>query len=413
MTNGAGLSVIIVGGGPVGLGVAALLARSPYAAGLRVRVLEPRPAARWRSEELDLRVYALSRASQRILDFAGVWDAIAASRAQAYRRMVVWEGDWRSRIGGLAFDCAEIGEPDLGHIVEDCLIRARLTEQLRATPGVELSFGVEVASLRAAPRSIQIETQVGERIEAQLLIAADGSASPVRERLGLPIFEVSYEQAAIVTHVATEKAHGETAWQRFLPTGPIALLPLSDGRSSVIWSTRQALARELQGLDDAALADALSAATQQRLGSIVQVAERASFPLRAVHARRYCTDRAVLIGDAAHTVHPLAGQGMNLGLLDAAVLAEVIEGALAAGEDPGDLRVLRRYERKSKGRNLKTLLLMDALHRAFAWTSPLLTPLRAGGVGIVDSTPAAKRVLMRHALGLVADLPRAARPPAA
>ncbi len=401
--------VLIAGGGPVGLALAALLSQTRSAAEWTVQLIEPRPMPRWSADDVDLRVYALSRASQHILATAGVWDAIATARASPYRRMVVWEGHLGDRIGTLRFDSADIGEPDLGHIVEDRLIRAVLAERLAACPNVSLDYGVELAAVDVTSDRVAATTAAGTIIEADVLIAADGSASTVRALVDLPAFDVPYGQAAVVTHVATTRAHAQTAWQRFLPSGPVALLPLADGRSSVVWSTSAEHAEALLVADENAFAAELAAATDRALGDIDRVGPRASFALHALHARRYCVPRVALIGDAAHTIHPLAGQGMNLGLLDAAVLAEVLDAAAIGREDPGDLRTLRRYERRQKGRNLKTLLAMDALHRLFARAGPLFAPLRASGMHLVDASPLAKRRLMHEALGVTGELPWAAR----
>ena len=372
-------------------------------------LLEPRPAPDWREADVDLRVYALSRASQHVLESTGAWPGIAARRASPYRRMHVWEGDYRASVGALAFDSADLGEPDLGHIVEDRLIRHCLIETLSTRSDVELEFGTELAGVRASADGVEITTQDGRALSADVLLAADGGASTVRGLLELPVISVPYGQEAIVAHVGTERPHAETAWQRFLRTGPIALLPLADGRSSIVWSTSTDRAQSLLRLDDDEFMAEVAAATDHALGAITSVSARVSFPLRAVHARQYCARRVALIGDAAHTVHPLAGQGMNLGLLDAAVLVEVLQDAVHRGEDPGDLRVLRRYERRQKGRNLKTLLAMDALHRLFTRAGPLLAPVRVSGLTLVDSLPVAKHAFMRDALGLVGELPRTAR----
>ena len=402
-------SVLIIGGGPVGLAIAALLLEGSDAQRWSVRLLEPRPTPNWTRDDVDLRVFALSRASQNILRSVGAWEGIAARRASPYRRMVVWEGDFRAAVGKLTFDSAEIGEPDLGHIVEDRLIRSCLLEVLARRENLDLRFGVELAAVRAERGGAEITTTAGETLAADLVIAADGGASAVRSLLELPVVGVPYGQQAVVAHVATERAHAETAWQRFLGTGPVALLPLADGRSSVVWSTDTEHASMLSTASEADFMVALENATDGALGTISAVSERARFPLRALHARQYCSARVALIGDAAHTIHPLAGQGMNLGLLDAAVLAEVLRAAAERGEDPGDLRVLRRYERRQKGRNLKSLLAMDALHRVFTRAGPLLAPVRAAGMSLVDASPAAKRALMREALGLVGELPETAR----
>lgn len=402
-------SAIIVGAGPVGLALAALLLRAPGAGRWRVRLIEPRPQPEWTASDVDLRVYALSRASQNILATAGVWDAIAARRVSPYRRMIVWEGVSDAGLGRVCFDSAELGEPDLGHIVEDRLIRSCLIDALAGRPELELTLGAGLEAVCAGIDRVEVTVDTGESYAADVLVAADGAASTVRTLLQLPVIGSAYDQAAVVAHVATQRPHAETAWQRFLPTGPVALLPLTDGRCSVVWSTSTARAAALtEGATDDFRA-ALTSATGGVLGTIVKAGERASFPLKVLHAREYCRARVALIGDAAHTIHPLAGQGMNLGLLDAAVLAEVLSAAIARGEDPGDLRVLKRYERMRKGRNLGMLLAMDALHRLFTRTGPLLAPLRATGMGLIDRAPPAKRALMREALGLAGELPEAAR----
>ncbi len=400
-------TVVIAGGGPVGLALAAMLDRGPH--DLDVRLYEPRPAPRWSPDEMDLRVYALSRASQNILGNLGAWEAIAEARASPYRLMRVWHGD--SHAGGagtLTFDSADAGEPDLGHIVEDVLCRDRIWQALRGTP-VKVSFGARISSVEPGDRAVRVATEAGETIAATVLIAADGGASPIRERLKYPVTEFSYGQRAVVTHVATERGHGETAWQRFLPDGPVAFLPLLDGRSSVVWSTGTGHAESLCQASEEDFLGELETAGGGALGRILSASRRASFPLRAIHADRYCRARVALVGDAAHTVHPLAGQGMNLGLLDAAVLAEEILAALGRDEDPGDLRVLRRYERRRKGENLKMLLALDGLHRLFRLSAPVMPRLRSLGLSAVDFVPLLKGLFMNEALGLRGDLPEAAR----
>lgn len=399
-------TVVIAGGGPVGLALAALLGRGTD--DLEVRLYEPRPAPQWNPESMDLRVYALSRASQNILASLGAWEAIAEARASPYRLMRVWHGESHAGAGTLTFDSADTGEPDLGHIVEDVLCRDRIWQAVRDT-SVKVVFGTSIESVETGDRSVQVTTGDGEKVSANVLIAADGSDSPIRERLNFPVTEFSYGQRAVVTHVATERSHRETAWQRFLPDGPLAFLPLSDGRSSVVWSTGSEHAEALCRTGEQEFIDELQAASDDVLGCIRSSSRRASFPLRAIHASQYCLPRVALVGDAAHTVHPLAGQGMNLGLLDAAVLAEVILEALARDEDPGDLRVLRRYERRRKGENLKMLLALDGLHRLFRLSAPAMPRLRAMGLSAVDSVPLLKGLFMNEALGLRGDLPEAAR----
>jgi 2-polyprenylphenol 6-hydroxylase len=391
-------TVLVAGAGVVGLAVAALLATGRCSESLRVKVLEARALPRWREGDTDLRVYALSRASQQLLERLDVWRTITARRACAYRRMHVWEGE--DPLGAaLEFDSADIGEPDLGHIVEDSLLRTTLADVLAAASNAELTLGADIESIEIARREALVQLKSGGVVRGTLLIAADGSDSAVRRLLNLPVMGASYEQSAIVTHVASALSHRETAWQRFLPGGPLAFLPLADGRSSVVWSVPTERASSLMDAEPGAFLAELQAASAGALGALGPCSARASFPLQALHAQHYCAPRAALVGDAAHTVHPLAGQGMNLGLLDAACIATVIEGAVLAGEDPGDLKVLRRYERERKGGNLEMLLALDALHRLFrlpGWAAPL----RAAGLKAVDSSGIAKRVLMQRALGL-------------
>lgn len=395
-------TILISGGGPVGLTLAGLLASSPAAGRWRVRVVETAEPAAWTPEHMDLRVYALSRSSQRILETLGVWQAIVDSRASPYERMRVFEGESPDGPAAVAFDAADVGEGDLGHIVEDGLLRQRLAARLADAAQVELSTGDAVDALSPGPDAVRVTLRSGERLQARLVVAADGGASPVREMLSLPSVSRGYAQQAIVAHVASERGHERTAWQRFLPGGPVALLPLADGRSSVVWSLPDERADALTGASDREFLDALEEATAGVLGRLGPVSPRARFPLQVLHAMRYCCSRGVLAGDAAHVVHPLAGQGMNLGLADAQCLARVIDAAVADGRDPGDLRALHRYERRRKAENLKMLLALDALHRLFALPAPA-APIRAVGLAAVNASGPARRLLIRQALGLDSD----------
>jgi 2-octaprenylphenol hydroxylase len=392
-------TILIAGAGAVGLTVAALLLTGRYADRVRVRVLEARDLPRWQSERTDLRVYALSRASQQILQGLGIWQAVLATRACEYRRMHVWEGDDPTGRASLDFDSADIGEPDLGHIVEDSLLRSRLVELIESSPNGEIATGAEIESVSVGAREVTVNLRNGGVVTGSMLVAADGTESAVRWLLDMPVVARGYAQTALVTHVATERPHAQTAWQRFLPGGPLAFLPLADGRSSVVWSLPTDDARRLSSAPDAEFLAALQSASADVLGGLHGGVERGAFALQVLHALNYCRARIALVGDAAHTIHPLAGQGMNLGLLDAACLASVIEEAQRNGEDAGDLKVLHRYERRRKGDNLQMLVALDALHHVFrlpAWAGPL----RAVGMGAVDASGTAKRLLMRRALGL-------------
>jgi 2-octaprenylphenol hydroxylase len=394
-------TVIIAGAGVVGLAAAALLATGRCADRLRVLVLDARPLPRWRNEEMDARVYALSRASQQLLQQVGVWQRVVQTRAAPYRRMRIWEGPDAYAAGALDFDSADIGEPDLGTIAEDALLRSALADALTSAPHARLVVGAEVQSVSAQPGEIAVELGEGGRVQGAVLLAADGSDSAVRRMLGLPTIGHRYEQTAVVTHVTSSESHRETAWQRFLPSGPLALLPLGDGRSSVVWSVPTQEAERLLAASDAEFLAELEAGSAGVIGELTACSRRVGFPLQALHAPRYTMQRVALLGDAAHTVHPLAGQGMNLGLLDAGSIAAVIEDAVLAGDDVGDLKVLRRYERERKGDNLAMLAVFDGLNRLFgmpAWAGPL----RGLGLRAVDAAHPVKRLLMQKALGLAA-----------
>lgn len=396
--NASQYRVVIVGGGPVGLAVAARLAGGPHRERLAVRLLDGREAPVWRSDHTDLRVYALSRASQHLLENIGVWEAAAARRVSPYTSMHVWDGRHDDAAGSLRFQAADIGEPDLGHIVEDSLLRVVLLDNLRARTNVTLTFGASVASLETGTESSSLWLENGERIRADLIVAADGTGSRLRELAGLPVITCGYGQQALVTHVACERDHERCARQRFLPDGPLAFLPLADGRVSIVWSMPADRAQALLAAAEPAFLQALQEASDGVLGELSAPAPRAAFGLRMLHALRYAQQGLVLTGDAAHTVHPLAGQGMNLGLLDAAQLAVTLEQALDEGQAPGDLRVLRRYELASKSENLAMLLALDALARGFpvaGWTAPL----RRVGFSLMQGFAPGRHWLMRQALG--------------
>ncbi|HEY3519260.1 MAG TPA: UbiH/UbiF/VisC/COQ6 family ubiquinone biosynthesis hydroxylase [Gammaproteobacteria bacterium] len=394
-------TVLVAGAGVVGLASAALLATGRCADRLRVVVLDARPTARWRAEDMDPRVYALSRASQQLLAHVGVWSQIAETRASPYRRMRVWEGADAYAASALDFDSAEIGEPDLGHIVEDRLLRTVLADRLAATREAQLVVGAEIESVEASPNDVVVALKDGGSLHGAVLLAADGSDSTVRRLNALPVAGHRYEQTAVVTHVTSTGEHQSTAWQRFMPGGPLALLPLADGRSSIVWSLPTADAERLLAASDAEFLAELGAASVGVIGELTACTKRVGFPLQAMHALKYVAPRVALLGDAAHTVHPLAGQGMNLGILDAASIAAVIEDALLAGEDFGDLRVLRRYERERKGDNLAMLAAFDGLNRLFrlpGWAAPW----RSLGLRAVEAADPVKRLLMQKALGLEA-----------
>ena len=402
--------VVIVGGAMAGAGTAALLAATPATSSLRIALVEPRPiAAPAAGAPLDIRVSALSRATQQLLERTGAWPAVAA-RAAAYERMVIWE-ERQDPAGpdALVFDAAELGEPDLGHIGENLSIQAALTARAEAM-GVVL-LRADFATLEATRDAVRIGLGDGREFRTGFVVGADGAESAVRRQAGIETRGWDYGQSAVVAHLDAGSPHAGTAWQRFLDTGPLALLPLADGRVSLVWSTLPELAEQLVHCPEAEFAERVTAASAGVLGRLAPATPRAAFPLRLQHARRYAAERIALVGDAAHTVHPLAGQGINLAFLDAAALVDVVGAAVAAGDDPGELRVLRRYERWRKAEALPAIALLDGIKRLFFGGNPLQSRLRQGALGLAQSSGMLKRVLMQRALGVAGEVPASVRRP--
>ena len=387
------LDVAVVGGGMVGAVAALALAR----AGLRVAMLEARAPMPWRADaELDLRVVGLAPSSIALLDELDVWTSIRAARAFAYRHMRVWDD-----LSGAAidFDAAREGRDALGFIVENSLVQWTLWQALEAT-GVRRLCPAEVTAFEAREDRIQLTLADGETLAAAVLVAADGAASPLRRLAGIGTRGRDYAQRAVVAHVVTERPHQGTAWQRFLPGGPLALLPLADGRSSLVWSLPENEAQRVLALDDRRFCDELGAASDFCLGRITDTTPRAAFPLKLQLAERYQAERFVLLGDAAHAVHPLAGQGVNLGLRDVAELRDTLLAARQAGQDIGTAHVLRRYARRRRSADTLDALGFDALARIYAWQSPPLVAARGLGVRLLDRLSPLKRRLSEHAAGL-------------
>lgn len=395
--------VVIVGAGVVGSALACAL----RAAGLRIAVVDAAPPARFSPDaELDLRVFALSPASRRILEHLGAWETVRAARAQAYTTMLVWDATGRGR---MRFDSGELGEEVLGYIVENRLLQFALSQPLADAAKVSVVRPAKPVNLSVTADKAVITLDDGRRLETRLLVAADGAASAIRRLAGIEVQQADYGQQAIVAHVRTEKPHRATAWQRFMPSGPIALLPLSDGRASIVWSLDDVHATEIRGLGDREFCEAAGTASGEILGRITATTPRVSFPLQRLHAETYVQPRLALIGDAAHVVHPLAGQGMNLGMLDAAALAEVILDAQARERDIGDLAVLRRYQRARRSDNLAMICALDGFKRLFGNANAPLSWVRNTGLCAVDHFTPLKSVFMRRAMGLSEDLPTLAR----
>jgi 2-octaprenylphenol hydroxylase len=396
--------IVIIGAGIAGTALAAALSGN----GLSIALVEAQPLTRPELptvcdlQHFDSRVSALTPRSRRFLEQLGAWDAIDGYRQCPYRHMTVWDAEGT---GQIEFDCAEVNAPVLGHIVENRAIVSALLAGVSAAADITLLSPVRLeACTRLASSRMRMELEGGGALEADLLVAADGAMSRVRDMMGFQTREWSYGHRAIVCTVQLEKSHQDTAWQRFLPTGPLALLPLpgAEGRHycSIVWSLDEQLVDDLLALDDAEFCEELGKASEVRLGKVLGSSQRFAFPLRQRHATDYVQDGVVLVADAAHTIHPLAGQGINLGLQDVAVLAEEVLAGCARGANPGQQEVLRRYQRRRKGENLLMMAAMDGFKRLFEQQALPLRWLRNVGMRGVGQLLPVKQQLMRRAMGL-------------
>jgi 2-octaprenylphenol hydroxylase len=290
-------------------------------------------------------------------------------------------------------------------MIEPRIIQAALLRRVASTTPVSLFCPAQLRDINITDMEARIDLDQGAALTAELVVAADGNRSRVRERLGIKTRDHDYRQSGLVALVKTEHPHKATAWQRFLPGGPLAFLPMKDGWSSIVWTLPSAEAETVLGLDKDAFHEALGQAFDFRLGRIIDSEQRAAYPLRRMHAEHYARKRVALIGDAAHAIHPLAGQGVNLGLLDAAALAEVILAARTQGKHPGNLSVLRRYERWRRGDNQIMMSAMDGFNRLFSNRQTPLRQIRNLGLTLMDVAGPAKNLLVRHAMGLAGDMP--------
>lgn len=393
--------VVIVGAGIVGATLACALGDS----GLRIALIEARqPVRAWPAHSRDLRVSAITPGSMQVLNALGVWPDVMA-QAQPFYAMQVWDAAG----GSIGFDSAESDAASLGSIVENRELLRALLACVERHGNIEWRCPESVSGVEFGADQALLTTATGGTVRARLVVGADGPDSAVRQLAGITTLGWGYAQSALVVNVKTEHPHQDTAWQRFLPGGPLAFLPLTDGYSAVVWSLPTDEAARLQALNEEAFMRELEIAFESRLGRVVQIGPRASFPLRLLWAERTVQTRLALIGDAAHTVHPLAGQGVNLGIMDVAVLAEVIVDAQKQHKDIGALSVLRRYERWRKGDVLATGAALEGLHRLFGSDLPPVRWARSAGLTLVDALGPLKNLIMRHAGGVAGDLPRLAR----
>ncbi|OZY87180.1 2-octaprenyl-6-methoxyphenyl hydroxylase [Cellvibrio mixtus] len=403
--NNTDYDVVIVGAGLVGASLACAIAQTDAAQHLRIAVIESNHhAQQFSGEQFDPRVVALTHASQSLLTNIGCWDGIVAQRVCAYREMKVWDGEGTAAI---EFDCADVQQRHLGHIVENSVIVNQLRARMSALPNIHLiqpAAVVDVVPAEPAFPRVRIALDNGAEITASLVMAADGATSRVRELAAFATREWDYDQQAIITTVRTERSHEFTAWQRFMHTGPLAFLPLQHQgdahQCSIVWSADDELAQELIALDDAAFCARITSAFESRLGRVTACDKRYAIPLRQRHATSYIQPGIALVGDAAHNIHPLAGQGVNLGLLDVIALAQEIERALQRGIPLTDYSILRRYQRQRLASNLGMMSAMEAFKRLFGSRSLAVNWLRNTGMRRLNSISAIKKIIINTALGV-------------
>ncbi len=391
--------IIIVGGGMVGATLACALADSS----LKIAVIEARQSDfDWPQDSHDIRVSALTHASQHIFENLGVWPAMQSDGVTAYSKMNVWDASGQ---GQIHFDSIDVGQVDLGHIVENRVIQKALQNRLSDFDNIDLLMPVHLESMQintdadAKNSSVELICADGQRLCTDLLVAADGANSWVRTQAGIELTSWAYHQNALVCNVRTSQSHQHTCWQQFMPEGPLAFLPLADGQSSIVWSTTEDRSQALLNMDENSFNQELQMTFGSSLGRIQLSSTRAVFPLRLRHAKKYVQEHLALIGDAAHTVHPLAGQGVNLGLLDAVVLAEEIVSAQKKHRPLGALSTLRRYERRRKADNLAMLAAMDGFKRLFSNDFMPLKLLRNSGLNLVDKLTPLKNLMSKRAMG--------------
>ncbi len=408
--NPDSFEVVIVGGGMVGACLACLLGE----AGLEVVLLDARSAP-LDAETVGVgkpghRVSALTPVSQRLLEGIGAWPWMQTRRASPYRFMQVWDGEGSGEVN---FSAEQARVSVLGHIVENDVILAGLETRLASLPTVHQRFDARVTALEGQNDERVVRLENGERLAAPLVVAADGARSPLRDLAGIEVQNRETGHSALVTTVRTQRPHGAVARQIFLPTGPLAFLPLlvdgAEHHCSIVWSSSPQDADRLAALSPEALGAEMGAALEYRLGDVEVIDCAMTVALTQRHAECYSMAGLALVGDAAHSIHPLAGQGVNLGLMDAAVLAEELIRARRRGVPLGDARVLAQYARRRRGDNAAMLALMDAFRRLFGARHPAISLARNLGLSGVDRLVPVKRLLMQQALGYRGRLPASCR----
>ncbi|MDX8350252.1 UbiH/UbiF/VisC/COQ6 family ubiquinone biosynthesis hydroxylase [Cognatiyoonia sp. IB215446] len=394
--------LIIVGGGLNGPALALAAAQ----AGCKVTIIDSLPVDRRKRPDFDGRSYALALASMRLLRGIGVWDAISEN-AQPMREIKVTDGRAGEGPGAwmMHFNHAEIEEGPMGYMVEDRHLRRAFLDAMAQEPQITHLSSETVVSQEVGPAEARVTLQSGKTCAGTLLIGSDGRQSGTAARAGIKRTGWGYGQKAVVCAIAHEKPHDGIAHQFFMPAGPLAILPLTENRSSIVWSETDARAAELAAMNDADFLTALRPAFGSFLGEISLTGKRFTYPLGLTLANSFVADRVALIGDAAHGVHPIAGQGLNAGLRDVAALADVLTEARGRGEDIGSPQVLTRYQQWRRFDTATLAMATDTFNRLFSNDNPLLRAIRGFGMGAINAAPSLRRAFIREAAGLTGDLP--------
>ncbi len=394
------VDVVVVGAGMVGLTLANLLAQQ----GKSIAVIDRSNIADFNDgQPYEARVTAVSPGSQAIFEHVNAWKLMQAKRISPFTDMHVWDEAGEAKIH---FSAKELQRDILGHIVENRVIQTSLYEALQQQANTEWLLAEQISKALVHQDHSEVVLDSDKSISAKLVVGADGGRSIIRNLAGINYQEKSYQQMGLVALVETEHSHANTAWQRFLSTGPVALLPLSNGECSIVWSVSEDYADELMKLNENEFAEALAQASEMKLGSISLKSKCTAFPLISGQADTMIQPRIALVGDAAHALHPLAGQGANLGLTDAAVLADVLTNT---DRDLGSVKVLRKYERARVGETQIMQKAMDGFVTAFGSTNQAIVTARNAALRTADSLQPIKKFFMTHAMGLSKDRPTYAR----
>lgn len=397
------VDIAIIGGGMVGLTVAAALENS----GLRIAVIESQLPEEELASLPDIRVSAISRASENILNNVGAWQGVLSSRAAPYTSMRVWEQDSFAKI---EFEAEDIAQHNLGHIVENRVIQLSLLDKISKQENVTLLAPERCTNIMFGESEAWINLESGKAITAKLVVGADGANSWLRNQLDIPLTHWDYGHSALVANIRTVDAHNATARQIFRPEGPLAFLPLGEPNlSSIVWSLDPLQAEDLVSMPEDDFNKRLTTAFDNQLGLCSVEGARQAFPLKMRYAKDFVRDRAVLVGDAAHTIHPLAGQGVNLGLADAAALAETILALQNESKDIGLKVNLRSFERWRKAEAAQMIASMQGFKELFSGSNPVKKFIRGVGMSLTNELSPVKDECLKRALGLSGHLPEIAK----